>query len=181
MSLRTPRARLNKVEHDGVRLRALVDPESSTAVAVSSGSSGRLGVADRRDAPAVSRLGKAWKHDAVIAGASSDSRSVALANCKSDKVAASASGNACSWFATWTEFHKNWFGQLSDPIPLTCHSIAGVAAQFKAGRYRSFPNYLNVAKQRHIKEGFEWSDALSQEPVLHCDRCSGGVENPNNV
>ena len=33
----------------------------------------------------------------------------------------------------------------------------------KAGRYRSFPNYIARAKEEHISQGFAWTAQLAQE------------------
>ena len=56
--------------------------------------------------------------------------------------------------------HRRWWGDSLPILPLTAASICAVAAQMKAGGYRSFTNYLDTMKSIHIQD-YEWSAALA--------------------
>jgi hypothetical protein len=45
-------------------------------------------------------------------------------------------------------------------LPLTTRKIISIAAFFKAGDFRSFPNYLSSLKSEHLDAGFDWSSQL---------------------
>ena len=87
------------------------------------------------------------------------SKSEARAAHDRDIKALNSSGPAASWWSTWCDFHSLWSPGLP-VLPLTPEKIRDVACMFKAGRYRSFPNYLSRAKEEHRLEGFEWHEAL---------------------
>ena len=59
--------------------------------------------------------------------------------------------------------HHAWFGpgEDSDVFPLTPVRIYAVASLFKAGRYRTTPNYLCRAKEEHISLGYDWDEHLA--------------------
>ena len=42
-------------------------------------------------------------------------------------------------------------------LPPTPGKISIVAAVFKRGGYRSYPNYVSTAKRRHIEAGHAWT------------------------
>jgi hypothetical protein len=46
-------------------------------------------------------------------------------------------------------------------IPITPRSLVHVAALFKAGGYRGFPNYLSAVKALHIEAGHTWDQLLT--------------------
>ena len=92
-----------------------------------------------------------------------EARIRALEEYEADKAANSGAANANTWFQLWSDLHVAWFGEDTPVLPLTVQSIASIAASFKAGRFRSFGNYISVAKKRHIEKGFVWSDALALE------------------
>ena len=48
-----------------------------------------------------------------------------------------------------------------DLIPLTCETLAVLAAAFKAGGYRTGGAYLLIAKKQHILAGHTWTPALT--------------------
>lgn len=82
-----------------------------------------------------------------------------------DRVAASGTGVQQSLVNTWKTFHgaarESTGGVLKGEfIPLTPSSIELVAAFFKSGGYRSFPNYLSAVKQIHVESGYAWTDQL---------------------
>ena len=45
-------------------------------------------------------------------------------------------------------------------FPVTPRTLVHVAALFKSGGYRGFPNYLPATKTAHIEAGFEWDQLL---------------------
>lgn len=81
-----------------------------------------------------------------------------------DRNARSSVAAKASWVNTWRRFHGLAFANASPPVPLlpmTPMSLVHVAALFKAGGYRGFPNYLSAVKALHIEDGFEWGQLLS--------------------
>ena len=73
-------------------------------------------------------------------------------------------------WSTWTDFHRAWFHNESF-LPLTVTILYAVSSCFRRGTYRSFSNYLDMARQMHVGEGYEWSDLLK----LTARRCSRAV------
>ena len=53
-----------------------------------------------------------------------------------------------------------WVTPKEECLPLTLIGVEHVAAYFKAGGYRSYPNYLSAMKQAHIEPGHDWSAQL---------------------
>ena len=64
-------------------------------------------------------------------------------------------------WSTWTRFHRHWFSNTSY-LPLTILTINAVAALFKKGRYRTFSNYLSIARSRHLEEGYDFTKGMEQ-------------------
>ena len=82
-----------------------------------------------------------------------------------DRDANSSHGDRFEHFKTWARFHNEVFGDEGsegyEPIlPLTPSKLVTVAALFKAGTYRSFPNYASSLKTFHVEEGFPWLSIL---------------------
>ena len=77
--------------------------------------------------------------------------------------ARSSWGPRDSWLRTWCKMHHAWFGPGADAdvFPLTPVRIYAVAALFKAGRYRTMPNYMSRAKEEHISLGYDWDEHLT--------------------
>ncbi len=46
-------------------------------------------------------------------------------------------------------------------LPVTPRGLVHIAALFKSGGYRAFPNYLSAAKASHVEAGFEWDQLLA--------------------
>ena len=67
-----------------------------------------------------------------------------------------------TWLQTWVEFQSDCNGE-EEWLPLTVQKIARVSSLFKAGRYRSFPNYFSRVKEEHVRAGFPLSPQLLQE------------------
>ena len=131
-------------------------------------------VADRRDAPAAHSFQKASKQDALAVCSTIETREAALQAYHEDKFSKSSAGSAKSWFGTWTQFHQEWFG-VEPVLPLTPRKIACIGSMFKAGRYRSFGNYLSAAKNRHISNGFRWTEQHVLEASAACRSVPRGL------
>jgi hypothetical protein len=90
---------------------------------------------------------------------------VLVRDLRRDRDSASGRGVGVSLLGTWHRFHSLAFPCGSAPpvpvLPLTALSIELIGAIFKAGDYRSFPNYLSVAKTAHIEAGHLWGELLS--------------------
>ena len=52
------------------------------------------------------------------------------------------------------------------PLPLTPAGIEAVAALFKASKYRSFSQYMPIAKELHIGHGYPWDEFLGRMATL---------------
>ena len=60
---------------------------------------------------------------------------------------------------TWRDLHEAWWKyeaaeEVLDPLPLTVSKIAAVGCLLKAAGDRSGFNYVGVAKDWHLREGF---------------------------
>ena len=78
-----------------------------------------------------------------------------------DVRARSAAGPHATHLATWSRYHKRWFGDTANPWPLTPLGIYAVAAQFKELGYRTFPCYASAAKDEHLTLGHQWTANLA--------------------
>jgi hypothetical protein len=82
-----------------------------------------------------------------------------------DRESASGRGARASLLNTWRGFHLN-AREVSgcalgeDIIPVTALGLEIVAAYFKRGGYRSFPNYLSAIKSVHVEAGHSWTEQL---------------------
>ena len=75
----------------------------------------------------------------------------------------SATASNLSLLKTWQHFHDQAFAHehpLVPYLPLTARILVIIGALFKAGGYRSYPNYVAIVKSRHIDAGHEWSHML---------------------
>ena len=86
----------------------------------------------------------------------------ALSDLQKDFFAASGREPRLALRKTWIRFHTSWFGEHHPPVPVTPLSLTVVAALFKHGGYRSWPNYLSIAKQETIACGGTWDPQLEQ-------------------
>ena len=114
----------------------------------------------RADFPLERGVKRASKERAAEAAATVESRDAALRALRRDMTAASSKGNADSLWATWRQFHEQWFGPEIAALPLTQDKILAVASCFKSGGYRAFPGYMSKAKENHVLMGFEWNGQL---------------------
>ena len=99
---------------------------------------------------------------ALATARSAESREEASISYETNKAAASAAPSRDSYMRTWSEFHLAWFGN-EFVFPLTVEKIAAVAGMFEAGRYRSYPNYMDRVKEKHVVLGFAWTEQLALE------------------
>ena len=78
-----------------------------------------------------------------------------------DRESAAGRGGRLALLNTWQRFHDAVFSDAPVAVlPLTPQTLIGIGAMFKAGGYRSFPNYLSAAKTWHIEQGYDWTDQL---------------------
>ena len=90
-----------------------------------------------------------------------EARMQMLAALRTDFFANSSADSRASHLNTWTTLHVRWFGSDVPVLPLTLESLECVSAQFKAGGYRSFANYLATVKDHHL-ELAPWTDDLAR-------------------
>ena len=97
----------------------------------------------RADAPCVRNLVRGTTADALAALKLLGVEQI-IADLENGRYAASSANSHKSHVKTWSMFHTEMF-QGVDPmppvVPITVRSLIGVASLFKAGGYRSYPNY----------------------------------------
>jgi hypothetical protein len=108
---------------------------------------------------------------ALEAAASEESKAAALQVLLRDVSAASCRASSDSLWETWQCVHRAWFGEYSEPLPLTSDKLFAVAACFKHGSYRSWPSYMSKAKEAHVLAGHLWDLQLD----LVARKLSGSV------
>ena len=133
---------------------------SSSSTCSSSCPSSARDTRPRSDAPIVDRTRRGNKSAALSAALNEDTKAQALREVQADSLAVTSGAVYSSLVKTWAEFHRAWFGAESNPFPLTVSSIWAVAAMFKKGRYRGYPNYLSAAKDKHIEQIGTWAKSL---------------------
>ena len=116
----------------------------------------------RRDVPKLAPVPCTFSRARAIAAAH-DQRG-ALADLQADFFARGVNPNDKA-FATWSDFHRTWFGD-EVVLPLYPDKIEAVSAMFKKGCYRSFKNYMAAAKAAHIDAGYPWSLLLDGGEAL---------------
>ena len=75
----------------------------------------------------------------------------------------SATASNISLLKTWQYFHDQAFAHEIPPVPylpLTARILVILGALFKAGGYRSYPNYVAIVKSRHIDANYDWTHML---------------------
>ena len=103
-----------------------------------------------------------------------EQRALDLSRLEEDVLARSTAASRDSNFRTWTLFHLRWFGASKPTLPLEAVSIRAVAAQMKAARYRSFPNFVSAAKAMHL-QGFAWAEELERCRRQCCASTQRGI------
>ena len=116
----------------------------------------------RGDFPIVAPSKRGSREDALNACSSDHARRDALIELETDEVARSAVKSRASNWRTWQEFHAEWFGAGSDPLPLTPLKLQAVLAMLKRGRYRSVGQFVSRAKDAHVAANYAWTDALER-------------------
>ena len=119
----------------------------------------------RPDHATVRNLRRGGKQTAMEMGAGPVGVASIIHDLRHDRDAASAKGSKASLLSTWHEFHaaaRESVGAILTalPIPLTPVGIEHVAAYFKVGGYRSYPNYLSAIRLVHIEAGHPWTEQL---------------------
>ena len=140
--------------------------ENAQPIQHSASSSSRPDARPRWDVPVVSHSKRGNRQVALSAATNDTSKQEAMRELINDVSAKSVGGTLDSMLNTWILFHKSWFGDEDDngipPFPLTTDKIWAVAAMFKRGKYRAFPNYCSVAKDHHISIYGDWPKALKR-------------------
>ena len=107
-------------------------PSCTTIAVTATGSA----VAKRADTPVLNLTRRATPVKAFEAVRDDGGKQTMLEELQRDFTAASASGNQQSLLKTWYVFHRSWFGEESDPLPLNVTKLMSVAALFKKAGYR---------------------------------------------
>ena len=94
-----------------------------------------------------------------------------------EMLAPSSKVSKASHFNTWKMFHVRWHGLDVPVLPLTPGNIYCVASQFKAQRYRSFPNYMDTLCDMH-KETYPWTDELTRTRKKSVQSTQSGIGPP---
>ena len=155
-------------------------PVRKVAPAGSSGSGDSTVVPDpvveqtrvRRDEPTRVPYTRGNIDRALSAGATEESKRVALETYRQRMYANTSQGPKGSQWNTWCMYHENWFKngiatvQYVSVLPLTPDKIQAVASQMIHGGYRSVANYVSRAKDMHIAAEWPWTDSLAREARL---------------
>ena len=96
---------------------------------------------------------------ALTIAASESQRKLAKAQFDSLKFAPSSANVKSSLFTLWEKICKELH---VPPLPLSVTLMDNVAAILRASGYKAITAYVQEAKSRHIREGFDWSDRLQQ-------------------
>jgi hypothetical protein len=138
-----------------------------------SASSSSHGPPARADAPTVKHARRGGVERALD-GLQSTGFPSLLDDLVGDRDANSGRGTQLILLRTWTRFHDAVFGNPLEEgylpmLPASARTIAAVAAIFKKGDYRSFPNYLSALKQDYVERGHE-RGALLEHTAKWCSR-----------
>jgi hypothetical protein len=119
--------------------------------------------AARADFTEVRNVIRGGRQSAMASSSSMVGDMVALL--RRDRESASGRGARGSLLSTWRGFHSN-ARQVSgillpeDIVPVTVLGLEVIAAYFKRGGYRSYPNYLSAIRSLHIESGHPWTAQL---------------------
>ena len=122
----------------------------------------------RRDQPSVIYCAFGSRNRALAASSSDGALNTAVCSLERDFHSATSKAPRDSRLKTWEIFHEQVMGD-APLVPVTRESLLKVSALFKAGRYRSFPNYLCIIKELHIKSDFIRSQLLERY-AKDCER-----------
>ena len=129
---------------------AAKDTRVGTPIVGVAGSSGDRGASDyvrlRHDTPVVRNLRRGSSADASYALRDLGAE-VIVGDLIQDRHARSTVAAQASWLKTWQRFHTLAFSgsiPAAPVLPVTPRSLVLVAALFKSGGYRAFPNFLSA-------------------------------------
>ena len=128
----------------------------------------------RSDVPVVRNLRRGSAADAV-ASLHRLGAAALEADLHKDKVAKTSVAPAESVWKTWQGFHRDVFGSTEDALPITPQKLVSVGSMFKAGGYRSFPNYATGAKNAHIEAKHHWCQLLEHTRAWVTRSVSRGI------
>ena len=106
----------------------------------------------RRDAPVVCNTRRGSASDAIAALHERGGNALE-AELRKDKVAQSSSAPVASLWKTWQGYHLQSMGPSVPVLPIIVATLVAIGSLFKAGRYRSFSNYVSVAKNQLSGDG----------------------------
>ena len=116
----------------------------------------------RKDEPLVRHLRRGTTTDALAALEEKGATALVDVLLKDRYAKGTAEANA-SLVRTWHHFHEEAFGHAHPPVPvlpLTTRTLVMIGSLFKAGGYRSYPNYVSIMKTKHIEDGHEWGQLI---------------------
>ena len=123
-------------------------------------------LATRKDTPFIrNNRNRGSLSKALSAGEDEESKTSALQVYENLTRATSAQLSTSSLWKTWVTIHEHWFGTGPDSLPvlpLAPESIRAVVASLIKGDYRSAPNYVTVAKDKHLAN-YPWDSMLERE------------------
>ena len=112
----------------------------------------------RHDASVVRHLRRGTCTDA-LAALEAEGVSAVVDALLQDRYSRSAAASNASLLKTWQRFRFQAFAHELPQVPLlpiTARSLILIGALFKAGGYRSYPNYVSVLRGLHIDDGHDW-------------------------
>ena len=124
-------------------------------------------LASRKDTPFIrsDRKERGSLQKALAACKDEESKELAIQEYDDRTRATSAHGTSKSLWKTWVAIHEEWFGTGPSALPVLplepCSIKAVVSALIKGG-YRSAPNYVSMAKDKHT-EFHQWTSMLERE------------------
>ncbi len=133
------------------------------------------GIAARKDAPVFAPSKRGSRAAALEATTNEDSKKRALAALEHDVRATTAASPVDSMLATWEKIHVAWFGEQVPLLPITVEKIKCVAAAFKQGRYRAFPNYVSTIKDHHQANEYVWDEFLERAVTRYSRSVARGL------
>ena len=118
-------------------------------------------IPNRPDAPVVRNLHRG-SVAAAVASLDLHGADALVQDLVRDRTAATSVAPGKSHIKRWIEFHGMVYPTPPAPPvwPLTVDAITRVASLFKGGGYRSYENYNQAAKNRHIEDGHAWTQLL---------------------
>ena len=116
----------------------------------------------RKDDPLVRHIRRGTTADALAALVGKGASALVDVLLKDRYAKGTAEANA-SLVRTRHYFHEEASAHAHPPVPvlpLTMRILVMVGLLFKAGGYRSYPNYISIMKTKHIEAGYEGGQLL---------------------